>query len=659
MKSLRTLLLIFCVTSMLLITVFSVTTLAGSTTAGTYTITNITNTTMGYHATEPQINGNGDIAWIQKTPDTGKYDVYLNGTKLTNNTSYKFINSVRINDSGQVAWIQSYSTGVPGRSYFDVCLSDGPGDDVLTVSSSTRSISSGSMQTSNNGNVVWSQYSGGYGTYDIWLYDSTKPISPTNPANLTNNPTDSSYYTAVRADDPQINDNGHMVWSSNKPIAPSTYRRYNIYLYDGTVTSNLTQNTLPSMKPQINNNGDVVWHSKGGYWGYNADIYLYDGTVKTVKNLTDHSVNYYNQLWYLDPQINDNGHVVWHQKSRVYSAGTPRWSYVNDIWLYNGTNNENLTNNPSSLYFKDISGIQINNNSHVVWDQEDIHTHDTYIYDGADVTNLTEELYGSQYTTNPHINDNGHVVLQLSHTSNYNTKDIYLATSNTPPVADAGPDQTAEQTSPAGAEVVLDGTRSYDDDGDTLTYAWTGPFGTATGISVTVTMPAGTSNASLVVNDGAEDSTLDSVMITVQDTTPPHNVVAKLEPVKVRKKHGCYRIVLTAEDNGDASPLTFTAVLKTDTCQEEVSNGDLVRLHLKKRCRIKHDDGSSDDRDSDDNSSDDCGTVKFEGPDFTLTTTATDAHGNESDPVNAAPPVFGHDDGSSSGHKKKGKKDNR
>jgi hypothetical protein len=172
-------------------------------------------------------------------------------------------------------------------------------------------------------------------------------------------------------------------------------------------------------------------------------------------------------------------------------------------------------------------------------------------------------------------------------------------------------------------------------------------------------MPAGTSNASLVVNDGAEDSTLDSVMITVQDTTPPHNVVAKLEPVKVRKKHGCYRIVLTAEDNGDASPLTFTAVLKTDTCQEEVSNGDLVRLHLKKRCRIKHDDGSSGDRDSDDNSSDDCGTVKFEGPDFTLTTTATDAHGNESDPVNAAPPVFGHDDGSSSGHKKKGKKDNR
>ena len=95
--------------------------------------------------------------------------------------------------------------------------------------------------------------------------------------------------------------------------------------------------------------------------------------------------------------------------------------------------------------------------------------------------------------------------------------------------------------------------------------------------------------------------------------------------------------------------------MKTGTCQEEVSNGDLVRLHLKKkRCRIKHEDGCSDD-----SSSDDCGTVKFEGPDFTLTTTATDARGNESDSVNAAPPVFGHDgdsrsdDNSGSGHKKK------
>ena len=665
MKSLRTLLLIFCVTSMLLITVFSVTTLAGSTTAGTYTITNITNTTMGYHATEPQINGNGDIAWIQKTPDTGKYDVYLNGTKLTNNTSYKIINSVRINDSGQVAWIQSYSTGVPGRSYFDVCLSDGPGDDVLTVSSSTRSISSGSMQMSNNGNVVWSQYSGGYGTYDIWLYDSTKPISPTNPTNLTNNPADSSYYTGVRADDPQINDNGHVVWSSNKPIAPSTYMRYNIYLYDGTVTSNLTQNTLPSMKPQINNNGDVVWHSKGSYYGYNADIYLYDGTG--VTNLTVHSVDYYNQLYHSDPQINDNGHVIWHQKSRVYSAGAG-WSNVSDIYLYDGSAS-NLTKNPSSNNnYGHIYNLQINNSGHIVWDHKrritsNFNGYDAYIYDGADVTSITDKLCSSRNYTIPQINDNGHVVLGWDCYKD-GFSDVYLITPgipNTPPVADAGPDQTVEQTSPAGAEVALDGTGSYDDDGDTLTYTWTGPFGTVTGPIVTVTIPAGISNASLVVNDGTENSTLDSVIITVKDTTPPHNVVAKLEPIKVRKRHGCFRVVLTAEDNGDANPLTFTAVLKTDTCQEEVSNGDLVRLHLKKRCRIKHDEGSSGDRDSDDNSSADCGTVKVEGPDFTLTTTATDARGNESDSVNAAPPVFGHDggshdDGSSSGHKKRKKK---
>ncbi len=137
---------------------------------------------------------------------------------------------------------------------------------------------------------------------------------------------------------------------------------------------------------------------------------------------------------------------------------------------------------------------------------------------------------------------------------------------------------------------------------------------------------------------GNSDSYTQKIMVV--DTKAPHNVVAILEPVKVRKKHGCFRVVLTADDNCDIDPLTFTATLRTGTCEEAVTNGQLVRLHLKKKsCRIKHDDGNSDD-----GSSDDCGTVKFEGPDFTLTATAEDACGNVSDSVTDSH-VF--DDGSS------------
>jgi len=49
---------------------------------------------------------------------------------------------------------------------------------------------------------------------------------------------------------------------------------------------------------------------------------------------------------------------------------------------------------------------------------------------------------------------------------------------NTLPVADAGPDQIVECAcnTNEGTKVTLDGTGSYDSDGDLLTYTWTGPF---------------------------------------------------------------------------------------------------------------------------------------------------------------------------------------
>ncbi|MBC8549869.1 MAG: hypothetical protein H8D23_09470, partial [Candidatus Brocadiales bacterium] len=150
--------------------------------------------------------------------------------------------------------------------------------------------------------------------------------------------------------------------------------------------------------------------------------------------------------------------------------------------------------------------------------------------------------------------------------------------------------------------------------------------------------------------------------ITVKDTTLPV-VTAALVPVKLKKKHGCFRVEFSATDScGDVPDLT--AVLNG----HPVTNGELVRLHYKKqkrrhgsdddssgaRCRVKIDDGDSKSRDhdsgsghrhgsSDDKSSDDCGTVKFECHEFVLTVTATDECGNEG--TGTATHVF--EDGSS------------
>jgi len=97
---------------------------------------------------------------------------------------------------------------------------------------------------------------------------------------------------------------------------------------------------------------------------------------------------------------------------------------------------------------------------------------------------------------------------------------------NTPPIADAGPDQTVL----VGQTVQLDGSGSSDPNGDPLTYAWTlnllNGGGTIALSDPTAARPTfvaaqpGFYIATLTVNDGTDDSVLDVVLIEAVNARP-------------------------------------------------------------------------------------------------------------------------------------------
>lgn len=112
------------------------------------------------------------------------------------------------------------------------------------------------------------------------------------------------------------------------------------------------------------------------------------------------------------------------------------------------------------------------------------------------------------------------------------------------PVADAGQDQSIN----TGSTVQLDGTSSYDDDGDQLTYIWSldsKPFTSFASLNnATTATPsikvdkAGEYLISLVVNDGTEDSEPSSITLNVVEGVNPISENIDLIIVAGSKYHG-------------------------------------------------------------------------------------------------------------------------
>ena len=127
---------------------------------------------------------------------------------------------------------------------------------------------------------------------------------------------------------------------------------------------------------------------------------------------------------------------------------------------------------------------------------------------------------------------------------------------NRPPVADAGPEQSAVKYVP----VQLDGSASADPDGDPLTHAWSqvsGPpvalAGADTATPTFTPLASGTYGFMLTVEDGWGGSANDTVTVTVPNRGP----VAAAGPDRTVPKKVPVALDGTGSSDPDGDPLTF------------------------------------------------------------------------------------------------------
>ncbi len=181
----------------------------------------------------------------------------------------------------------------------------------------------------------------------------------------------------------------------------------------------------------------------------------------------------------------------------VLSAGPDQQVKTGETVFLNGTTTENITSITQVTWDFGDNTTQVNGTS-----PDLLNTTHVYTESGAYNVTLTVKFNS-----------------ELNKTETASA--VITVTENQPPIANAGPDQTVEQTSPEGANVTLDGTASSDPDNDVLSYFWNWTGGSASGANPTVMLPPGMTNITLTVDDGEFNAT-DTVIITVVDSEPPY-----------------------------------------------------------------------------------------------------------------------------------------
>ena len=330
--------------------------------------------------------------------------------------------------------------------------------------------------------IVWRDYRDG--SWDIYLYD----LSTSSETLLSSE----TYYNMA----PDIYDD-IVVWMG------SENNNYDIYMYDlsTTTTTQITSNTGAQRYPAIH--GDIiVWQdSRNG----DSDIYMYDLSTGTESQITSGSaIEFYPAIYddtivWVEADISNNEFTV-----VMYDMDT---GTTTDIGTYGGRGYEHVK------IFEDL----------IVWPVYRGTYWNILLYDASTGTEcfVTDATYTQQ---SPSIQGD---VIVWQETSNGHNWDVYMCDLNDPPVAEAGPDQTAFE----GKQVSFDGTGSSDPDGTIVTYDWDFCDGSAHGSGSTPThsySTYGTYTVTLTVEDDDGSTDTDTMSVTVMTVSQAIDILIDL-----------------------------------------------------------------------------------------------------------------------------------
>lgn len=161
---------------------------------------------------------------------------------------------------------------------------------------------------------------------------------------------------------------------------------------------------------------------------------------------------------------------------------------------------------------------------------------------------------------------------------------------NTPPVANAGPDQTVTAGGGGTASVVFTGAGSSDSDGTIVSYQWdiesiTQSFD-ATGVNPTVALPPATYTAFLTVTDDDGATATDTMTVVVQPNTPGTKP-AKVSRVSLLQYQngGGLKVVWPTVATATGYTVRWTRVSTGVTTQENTTSTTLNIANLARNAR--------------------------------------------------------------------------